>query len=112
MFRKITAVVLGYFIFAASPGAWFPLMGYQPHAAAPMAFMLETLVFGVFFSLLAGWVTRKIGRSLLINYILAALIFIGAAMSFLFSGGSHWTQVMTLLLFAPVSLLGGKWGKA
>jgi hypothetical protein len=106
MLRKIFAVITGYLIFAVSAGVWFPLMGHKPHAAAPIAFMLETLAFGLFFSLLAGWVTAAIGRSFLLNYILAAVMFLGAALSFLFSGGSHWTQLMTVLLFAPASLAG------
>lgn len=108
MLKKIAAVVVGYILFAASAGAWFPLMGYRPHAPAPLLFMLETLAFGVFFSLLSGWVTRKMAQSFLINYVLTALIFLGAALSLLFSGGSHWTQLMTLLVFAPCSLLGGR----
>ena len=62
MIRKIAAVIAGYLVFAVSAGLWFPLMGYKPHAAAPWAFMLETLAYGLFFSLLAGWLTAAIGR--------------------------------------------------
>ena len=106
MIREIAAVISGYLVFAVSAGCWFPLMGYKPHAPAPVVFMLGTLAFGLFFSLLAGWVTAAIGRSFLLNYILAAVMFLGAALSFLFSAGSHWTQLMTMLLFAPASLSG------
>jgi peptidoglycan/LPS O-acetylase OafA/YrhL len=108
MIRKIMAVIAGYLVFALSAGIWFPLMGYKPHAATPWAFMLETLAYGLFFSLLAGYVTKAIGRSFLLNYILAALIFLCAVLSLLFSGGSYWTQLMTIFLFAPCSLLGSR----
>lgn len=67
MVRKISAVSAGYLIFAVSAGIWFPLMGYKPHSAAPWAFMLETLAYGVGFSLLAGFVAKVIGKSFLLN---------------------------------------------
>ncbi|MFS2185599.1 hypothetical protein ACCC92_02935 [Mucilaginibacter sp. Mucisp84] len=107
MIRKISAVIAGYLVFAVSAGIWFPLMGYKPHAPAPAAFMLETLAYGVCFSLLAGFVTKAIGKSFFLNYVLAAIIFLGAVLSLLFSDGSHWTQLTTLLVFAPCALLGG-----
>src|ERR1700712_3864800 len=108
MIRKITAVIAGYLLFALSAVLWFPLMGHKPHAPAPTGFQLATLAYGLFFSLLAGLVTKVIGRSFLLNYILAAGIVLGAALSLLFSAGSHWTQLFTLLFFAPCSLLGAK----
>lgn len=113
MIRKITAVVVGYLVFAVSAGLWFPLMGYPPHNDAPLAFKIETLAYGVFFSLLAGWLAKLIARSpgVLVNYLLAALMFVLALGSLLFSGGSHWTQFMTLLIFAPCAYLGGRLNK-
>jgi hypothetical protein len=108
MIRKIIAVTAGYLVFALSAGLWFPLMGHKPHAPAPAGFQLATLAYGLFFSLLAGLVSRLIGRSFMLNYILAAVMFLGAALSLLFSAGSHWTQLFTMLFFAPCSLLGGK----
>lgn len=110
MTRKIMAVIAGYFVFALSAGLWFPFMGYPPHNNAPLAFKLETLAYGVFFSLLAGWLTKKISRAPgpLLNYLLAALMFTIALFSLLFSSGSHWTQWMTLLIFAPCAFFGGR----
>lgn len=109
MIKKVIAVIAGYLLFAFSAGVWFPLTGHEPHAAAPWAFMLLTLVYGIFFSLLAGWLARLIARqtNLLVNYLLAMLMFLLATLSLLFSGGSHWTQLMTLLVFSPCAILGG-----
>lgn len=108
--RKILAVVIAYVVFAASAGAWFGLSGHKPHVDAPLLFKLETLAYGVFFSLLAGFLVRLISRSqtLALNYILAGLMFLLAAVSLLLSDGSHWTQWLTMAIFAPCSLLGGK----
>jgi uncharacterized membrane protein YhdT len=107
MIKKFAAVIAGYLVFALSAGLWFPLMGYQPHAAAPAWFELATAAYGVLFSLLAGWLTRCIGRSFTLNYVLAGVMFLGAGLSLLLSGGDHWTQIMTLLLFTPAALFGG-----
>lgn len=110
MLRKILAIVIAYVVFAASAGAWFQLTGQKPHYDATLTFKLETLAYGVLFSLIAGFLVRLISRSpvLTLNYILAALMFSLAAISLILSGGSHWTQWMTMFIFAPCSMLGGK----
>lgn len=97
-------------MFALSAGLWFPLMGFKPHAAAPTWFEMATAAYGLLFSLLAGWLKRRIGRTFTLNYLLAVLVFLGAGLSLLLSSGDHWTQVMTLLLFTPATLFGGKLG--
>ena len=108
MILKIIAVITGYLVFAQSAVLWFPLTGHPPHVDAPLTFKLITLGYGIFFSLLAGWLTRLIARTAndLPDYSLAALMFLLAVLSLLFSGGSHWTQLMTLLVFAPAAFLG------
>lgn len=108
MIRNMGAVIAGYLVFALSAGLWFPLMGHKPHVAAPAWFEWATAAYGLLFSLLAGWVARIIGRSFTLNYVLAGVMFLGAGLSLLLSAGDHWTQVMTLLLFVPAALFGGK----
>lgn len=109
MIRNILGIIAGYLVFAISAVLWFNLTGHPPHEAAPLIFEVETLLYGLFFSLLAGLILQLIvtRHTLGMNYILAAVIFIGALTSLLFSGGSHWTQWMTLVIFAPASVLGG-----
>ena len=109
MIRKIIAVIAGYTVFALSAGLWFRLMGQKPHADAPLWFKWATLAYGLCFAFLAGIVLRLIARpkTLTLNWIMAGLIFLLAGLSLALSGGSHWTQLMTMGLFAPASLLAG-----
>ena len=107
MIRKITAVIAGYVVFALSAGLWFQLTEQKPHVDAPLWFKWATLAYGLFFAMLAGTVLRLTARprTLTLNLILAGLMFLLAGLSLALSGGNHWTQLMTMGLFAPASLL-------
>ena len=109
MLRKILAVIAGYMLFAVSSVLLFQLSGQHPHEAAPLNFKLVTIAYGVFFSIMAGLVVQLIaGQSkLTLNFILAILMFVLAGISALTSKGDHWTQLFAMLIFAPVSVLGG-----
>ena len=109
MVRKILSVIAGYLVFAVSSALLFILSGKPPHEAAPLRFKLITLIYGLFFAVLAGLVVQLIARqqNLFLNYILALVIFLLAMISLLTSGGNHWTQLMAMFIFAPVSIAGG-----
>jgi hypothetical protein len=109
MIRKILAVIAGYAVFAVSSVLLFRLTGQAPHAEAPLTFKLLTLVYGICFAVAAGYVLRLIAKTqtLNLNFILAFMIFLLAALSLFLSRGNHWTQLFAMLIFAPMSVLGG-----
>lgn len=109
MVRQIIAIIAGYLVFAVSSVLLFWVLRQPPHQDASASFKLLTLVYGFLFSILSGWVTQFIAaqQKLGINYALAIVIFLLAALSLLFSGGSHWTQLFAMLIFAPASVYGG-----
>lgn len=109
MTRKILAVIVGYIIFAATALAFFKVFNIEAHSAASTTVMIQTAINGIIFSTLAGWVTQLIAKtgSLKINYILALLIAAFATFSYFKASGEHWTQLMAIFIFAPVSIVGG-----
>jgi multisubunit Na+/H+ antiporter MnhE subunit len=111
MIRSIAAVAAGYLVFAGSAALLFQLSGQPPHAPASRAFEIGTIIWGVVFALIAGWLTARIAvrHPAMHAVVLAALIALGALLSLLLSssGSAIWTQVAALLLMAPAALAGG-----
>jgi len=109
MIRKIVSVLAGYSIFVVTSLALFKLSGHKPHSSPTNLFLILTAVYGAAFSFLSGLAVQLIARtkSLNLNYILAFIIAGFATFSFFKSDGNHWTQVLAIFIFAPVSVLGG-----
>ena len=109
MIRNFLSVVAGYAIFVVTSLGLFRLSGQKPHAEAPVLFMIFTAIYGVIFSFIAGLVTQIISgtKNINLNYILAFILAGFAAFSMFKSEGSHWTQMLAILIFAPASVLGG-----
>lgn len=107
--RKTLAVIVGYAIFVASSLLLFKLSGQNPHGQTTISFQLITAIYGVVFSFLSGLVLQFIARTnnLNLNYVLAFIIAGFATFSLMKAEGSHWTQLMAILIFAPASVLGG-----
>ena len=111
MLRGILAIIIGYLLFAGSAVALFALSHQDPHTRAPLKFLVLSVLYGIFFALLAGYLTALIGRVNDLRYVLllAAIIAVGALVS-LFArpgAGAIWSQVAALLLMAPAALVGG-----
>ena len=110
MLRSIGAVVTGYFVFAASAALLFQLSGQAPHSPAPLTFKVASIIWGVVFALIGGWVAARISvRSPAAHAAaVAALIAIGAVISLFASGAEEtWSQIGALVLMAPSAWLGG-----
>ena len=109
MARQILSILAGYVIFVITSLALFKTTGQNPHLFATTGFIILTSVYGAVFSLLGGFITQLIAKSktLTLNYILAFIIAAFATFSFIKSDGSHWTQILAIFFFAPVSILGG-----
>jgi hypothetical protein len=109
MIRKIIGVIIGYTIFVVTSIALFKFSGQNPHEAAIISFQILTAVYGVIFSFLSGLVLQLIAKTnnLALNYILAVIIAGFATFSLIKAGGSNWTQLLAIFIFAPASVLGG-----
>src|SRR5215510_13391809 len=85
MLRSVGAVAAGYFVFAASAVLLFQLSGQEPHADAPVAFKIATIVWGAVFALVGGWLAAHVsaGRPATHAAVVAALIAAGATASIL-----------------------------
>src|SRR5215469_16250786 len=110
--RAFLAVVAGYLIFAGSAVLLFRLSHVDPHSPAAAGFETLTIVYGLLFASLAGFVAGKIARrgDLACGTALALVIALGATVSLIAhpGAGALWTQTAALVLFAPASL-GGDW---
>ncbi len=110
--RSIIAVVIGYIIFAGSAVILFQLSGQRPHAAASLSFKAATVVYGMFFAAIGGWVTAWIAarRPIKHGVLLACVIATGAIFSLLFSNAAAtWSQWSALVLMAPAATGGAYW---
>jgi hypothetical protein len=108
--RALLAVVAGYLIFAGSAVLFFHLLNVDPHSPAAVGFEALTVVYGLAFALLAGFVTGNIGRRAdrRCGTVLSIVIALGATVSMIArpGAGALWTQMAALLLFAPAALVG------
>ncbi len=109
MVKKILSIIIGYAIFVVTSLVLFKISGQKPHSDPTNLFFILTAIYGAFFSFVAGFVTQLLSKTLnlKINYILAFIIAGFATFSFLKSDGNHWTQLLAIFIFAPMSILGG-----
>jgi uncharacterized protein YqhQ len=109
MIRKILSIVAGYAVFVVSSVILFEISGQDPHENASITFIAVSSVYGAFFSFVGGFVVQLIAKSdkLSLNYILAFIIAGFAAFSLIKLDGNHWTQIIAMVIFAPLSILGG-----
>jgi len=108
--RILLAVAAGYLIFAGSAVLLFQVTKVDPHSPAALSFEIFTIVYGLAFSLLAGFAAGRIARrtDLVCGIALTLVIALGATISMIArpGAGALWTQTAALLLFAPASLAG------
>jgi len=109
MIKQIIGVIISYLIFVISSVILFKFSKVNPHEDASKLFMVWTFVYGTVFSFISGLVTQLIAktRNLKANYVLFIIMAGFATFSLFKSGGSSWTQLLAIFVFAPVSVLGG-----
>jgi hypothetical protein len=105
----IAAIIIGYAIFVISAVLLFQLSGIDAHSEPSIEFMIVSVLFGITFSFLAGYVSQLVSKSgtLTANYFLAFIIASFATFSMLQTTGNHYSQIAAIFLFAPASILGG-----
>ena len=116
MLRTILPNVVGpvlvqFSLAAASAVVLFRVTGRDPHASAELGFVVLSVVYGLFFATLAGFVAALLGKRFEMEHALAVASLIAAlgAASLLGSvkSGAIWTQLAVILIIAPSAMLGG-----
>jgi ABC-type Fe3+-siderophore transport system permease subunit len=109
MGKKIFSIIIGYAIFVITALLLFKFSGQKPHDNPPTFFVVFATAYGSVFSFIAGFVTYFFSKSsnLKINYALACIMASFAMFSFLKTSGNHWSQLLAIFIFAPISILGG-----
>lgn len=109
MARKIYSIIAGYAVFVVTSLFLFKLSGQNPHADPRISFVILTAVYGAAFSFVAGLITYALSKktSLKSNYVLAFILAGFAAFSYFNSEGNHWTQLLAIFIYAPITILGG-----
>jgi hypothetical protein len=108
--RTVAGVIIGYVIFAVSAALLFQVSGRNPHGGVSMPFMLSSIVYGMFFAALGGWVAARIAKTPWKPAIaVAVVIATGALLSISMSSSrdARWSQWSAVLLMAPSALIGG-----
>ena len=107
--RTVLGVVAGDVISIGSTLLLFYLAHVDPHAPASIRFMVFSIVYGISFALLAGFIAGLISRrpDVLTGMLLALIIAVPAAITFVRSGQeAMWTQAAAFFLMAPAALMG------
>jgi lipoprotein signal peptidase len=106
--RAIAGFLAGYGLSMASSIALFQLSGHDPHAVQPAWFIVVTAVYGIAFSVLAGYAGAWVG-GYGAGFSVAVAIFVVSILSSLIDrNGAHWSQVVALVCMCPATVLGAK----
>ena len=106
--RVFTGVILGYLVFAGSAFLLFRITGHNPHVQASISFEISTIMYGMLFAWLAGYIASFVGGrpDAMAAWIVGAVIAIGAIVSMIMTVVS-WSQLSALLFMAPMAVVGG-----
>ena len=109
--RRVLGVIVGYAIFAVSAVLRFQLTRRNPHADQPTIFMAGSIVYGIVFAAIGGYVSAVLGggSARVQASAVGVIIAVGATVSLLAgpNAGSMWSRVTALLLMAPAAAIGG-----
>jgi hypothetical protein len=108
--RSALAIAAGDAVFGLTAVLLFRMAGRDPHAPAPIEFMLASLAVGVIAAAIGGWVTAAIASHHRREHaaVLGILIALGALISLVLRPGTGtiWTQVAAVVSMAPAALAG------
>jgi len=106
MLRTIAGIVVGYLIFAVPAFLLFRLTHHDPHAPANLGFEVFSVVYGVLFALLGGYLGTVISRKLWVALTISAIMVAGAVTSMI-STGFSWSPIAALICMVPAAAAGG-----
>ncbi len=112
MVRSIAAVIGGYVVFAIPSVLLFQVAGVDPHGPSSLGFRGFGTVYGASFGFLAGYVTAAIAARHRMREaaLVAGVMALAGVVSLIVQPGGDaiWTQVLSIVLFAPLVLLGAR----
>jgi len=102
-------VVAGYLLFAVSTILLFKISNVDPIGKASSSFITFSTLYGSVFALLAGFTAAAIAgkRELFHAAIVGSLLFVIATISLISAPGDHWSQWITIIIFVPLTIVGG-----
>ena len=109
--KTTLAALAGYLLSAVSSVVFFRVTGHSPHASQPAWFIALTVVYGVAFSLQAGYLAARVG-GYNAGFAVAVITFTFAMLSALADAHSaHWSQVVALVAMCPAAVVGARLGR-
>lgn len=113
--RIVAGVTTGFLIFAIAGAVLFRLIGIDPHADAPVRFMIFCTAYGIFFAGMGGYVAaiiagqkeRRCGLAVMALIDLSAMVSLAMTMG----KGSMWSPIATMVVMSPAAGLGG-WARS
>ena len=109
--KSALAVLAGYLVFAISAVLLFQLSGVDPHLVPGLGFIIGSILYGMAFAALGGYIAAVIarGRELAHAAAVACILAIFAFVSIIAQPGlsSHWSQLAAIFLMAPAAVGGG-----
>src|SRR6516164_337854 len=106
MLRTIAGIIFGYLIFAVPSFLLFRMTGVDPHAPASLGFEIFSIVYGIIFAMLAGYIGATISPKLLVSLTIAVIIAAGAVFS-IAATGLNWSPLAALIGMVPAAFIGG-----
>lgn len=111
MIRSVLAILTGHIIFTVASVAIFVIGHRDPHASAPMSFMVISTEIGAAFACVGGFVTATIAGRRPLQHALAltALLALEASVLLMLrpAGSDIWPQLAVIYFMAPAATLGG-----
>ena len=111
MLKSIAAVLLGYLVFAVPAGLLFIVSGQDPHLEPTLAFEVGSVVYGMVFAFIGGWISGIIANRNEVRHAIGVgvIILILAVISIVvqIGKGSMWSQLSTIFLMVPSAVFGG-----
>ena len=107
--RVCSGAVLGFLLFAGLRFLLLKITQTNPHGPASISIQFGSIIFGILFALVAGYVASFIGGrpDFVAAWIVGALIAI-AAIVWMATTVVAWHQMTVLLFMAPAAVLGGR----
>lgn len=110
MVRTVLGVLTGDVIFAGSAALLFYFTRTDPHSPASPGFIFFSVLYGIGFALLGGFIAGKISErgDLITGLLLAAIIAIPAIITAISrpGEGAIWSQMFALILMSPAAVIG------
>ena len=110
MFRNIMALVSGYLVFSLGALILYLFTDFKPNELPTLEYALISGSTGGLTAFAGGYLTAVIMKdsSRRVLWVLSSLIAGFALLSLLAQPGvTHWTQLLSIFMFAPLAFLGG-----